>query len=209
MELRCICQTCKLPFYADYQTSEQYSYDGWSVGPNDIKVSVDESGNAKLDIVNKDFNFQDWITKNSADVRMPQVLECAKQLRSQYSWVGYVGYCWGGGVGFKVASKDRSGLFDSVTVAHSATPSEEEVHSIGVPFQILAAEHDPTFPPEVRDMCNREIPKLGVPYLFHHFPGVVHGFATKCDDSKASEKKALELAKNAVVFWMNSNKAEK
>lgn len=138
----------------------QCSFDGWFPGPNDIKVTVDESGQAKLDIVNKDFDFQNWISKNGADVRMPQVLECAKQLRNEYSWVGYAGYCWGGGVGFKVASKDHQGLFDSVTVAHSSSPSEEEVRSIGVPFQILDAEHDPTFPPEVKDMCNREIPKL-------------------------------------------------
>ena len=169
-------------------------------------MTVDENGTAKMDIVNKDFDFQSWFTANSPDVRMPQILECAKQLREQHSWVGYVGYCWGGGVGFKVASKDHSGLFDCVTVAHPATPSEEEVKAIGVPFQIIAPEHDPTFPPEVKEMCNREIPKLGVPYLYHHFPGVMHGFATKCDEAKESEKKALELAKNAVVFWMTSHK---
>ena len=169
-------------------------------------MSVDENGTAKMEIVNKDFNFGDWLAKNSLDVRMPAVLDCAKQLREQYSSVSYTGYCWGGGVGFRVAS---SGLFDSVTVAHSATPTDEEVAGISVPFQILAAEHDPTFPPDVVEKVNKEIPKLGVPYVYHHFPGMFHGFATKAADGKENEKKALELAKNAVVFWMNSHKAQK
>lgn len=47
---------------------------------------------------------------------------------------------------------------------------------------------------------------LGVDYVYHHFPNMVHGFATKCDKSKENERKALELAKNAVVFWMKAHR---
>jgi dienelactone hydrolase len=184
-----------------------FSYHGWSVGPNDIKISVDDEGNSKLEILNKDFDFPTWVTTNSADARLSEVLECAKELRKTYSWLGYSGYCWGGGVGFKIGS--QSELFNSISVAHSSTPTEEDVKAIKVPFQILAAEYDPTFPTEVKEMCNREIPKLGVDYVYHHFPGVVHGFATKVDDRVPSGKKALEQAKNAVIFWMTSHQGEK
>lgn len=162
-----------------------------------------------IDMLNKDFDFPGWIAKNNQDLRLPQILDFAKELRKQYSWLGFVGYCWGGGVGFKIASKEHSSLFDCITVAHPSTPSEGEVKSISVPFQIIAPEHDPTFEADAKELCQREIPKLGVPYLYYHFPGMLHGFATKCDESKASEKRALEAAKNAVVFWMTAHRGEK
>ena len=152
-----------------------------------------------MEVVNKNFNFGEWLTANSLDARISEVLECAEELRKTFSWLGYSGYCWGGGVGFRIGS--RTDLFNSITVAHSATPPEEEVKAIKVPFQIIAAQYDPTFPTEVKEMCNREIPKPGVDYLYH-FPGVSHGFATKVDDRVPNGKKALEQAKNAVVFWM-------
>lgn len=185
------------------------SFDGYSVGANDMKVTVDDEGKSKREILNKDFDFQDWFSKNSPDVRMPSVLECSRELRKQYSWVGFAGYCWGGSVGFKIASRHCSGLFDCVSVAHPVSPTEGEVRSISVAFQIIAPEHDPTFTQELKNLCNKEIPKIGVPYLYYHFPGMTHGFATKCVDSKASEKGALERVKNAVVLWMTSHRGEK
>ena len=204
-----ICLTCEsgqslLPYGTLANVS---SFRGWSVGPNDITFNVDEQGNSTLEVVNKDFDFPSWLTANSADARLPEVLECAKELRKTYSWLGYSGYCWGGAIGFKIGSVTE--LFHSITVAHSATPTEEEVKAIKVPFQIIAAEYDPTFPTEVKEMCNREIPKLGVDYVYQHFPGVTHGFATKVDDRVPSGKRALEQAKNAVVFWMTNHQDEK
>jgi hypothetical protein len=41
-----------------------------------------------------------------------------------------------------------------------------------------------------------------VDYIYHHFPGMVHGFATKADENSNDAKKQLEIAKNAVVFWI-------
>ena len=46
---------------------------------------------------------------------------------------------------------------------------------------------------------------LGVDYVYHHFPGMPHGFATKCDENDKNEKKQLEIAKNAVVFWISNH----
>ena len=143
--------------------------------------------------------------KNSPDVHLPAILECAKDLRSKYKKLAAVGFCWGGSVGFKLAGKANAGLFACITVTHPGTPTEDEVKDIGVPFQILAAEHDPPFPVEWREYCCKELPKLGVDFHFQYFSGQVHGFGTRCDEKKESEKKALELAKNAVVFWISNH----
>ena len=154
-----------------------------------------------MDVSDK-FDFGAWWGANNPDVRMPEILACARKLREQYSWIGVVGYCWGGLTGFKLASKPHAELFNCISIAHPGSPTEDDVRGISLPFQVLSAEHDPTFSTEMKEYCNKEIPKLGVDYQYHYFPGMVHGFATKCDPTKDREKKALELAKNSVVFWM-------
>lgn len=151
------------------------------------------------------FDMGKWFAENGMDIRLPEVIGVAKALRKQYSWVGAVGYCWGGAINFKLASKDHGGLVDCVCIAHPGGTTEDEVRKIAVPIQILAPEHDPTFQPQMRDFCNTEIPKLNVDYNFQYFPGMVHGFATRCDPSKEAEKRALELAKNAFVYWLSTH----
>ena len=179
------------------------SFHGFPIDPNDIDM-VKEGSGFKMKR-NEDFDWAGWFSKNGPDARMPEVLACARRLREQYSWVAAVGYCWGGSVGFKLASKSNAGLIDCVSIAHPGTPTEDDILSINVPFQIIAPEHDPTFTPESKDMCNKEIPKLNVDYCYHHFPDMYHGFVTKCDDTQERERKAVELAKNAVVFWLASH----
>ena len=68
-------------------------------------------------------------------------------------------------------------------------------------MQILDAEHDPMFNPEVKQHANLTIPTLGVEYDYQFFPGSHHGFAVRCDESNEGEKKALERAKNAAVAF--------
>ena len=43
---------------------------------------------------------------------------------------------------------------------------------------------------------------LQVDYVYHHFPGLPHGFCSKADEEDENSKKQLEVAKNAVVFWI-------
>ena len=149
-------------------------------------------------------DWKGWFERNDVNVRLSEVLACALELRQQYSMLGVVGYCWGGSTGFKLASKEHEGMFDCVSVVHPGSPTDEDVQSISVPFQFLMPQHDPMAPERV-DFCNREISKLGIDYQYQYFPDVPHGFAIRCDMSQPREKKALELAKNAVVYWMVSH----
>ena len=149
-----------------------------------------------------DFDWDGWFATNAVDVRMPEILASARLIRSQYPKLGAVGYCWGGAAMFKLASKQHEGLVNCVSMAHPGAPTKNDVYNIGVPIQILAPEYDEPFPAEWRDFCNLEIPKLGVEYYYQYFPGQTHGFAVRCNDIEEGEKRALELAKNAMVYWL-------
>ena len=169
----------------------------------DIKM-VKEGEGFKME-TNPNFDWQGWYTTNWPDTRMPEILDCIRSIRQNHSWIASVGYCWGGLVNFKLASKD---VVDCITIAHPGGPTEDEVKAIKIPVQIIAPEHDPTFSQEMKDFCNKEILKLGVDYIYHHFPGMLHGFTTKCDETNPHEKKQLETAKNAVVFWLVNHAPE-
>lgn len=77
-----------------------------------------------------------------------------------------------------------------------------EIDAISVPTQICAAEIDEHFPPEQTAYSNATIPSLGVAYDFQYFPGLAHGFATRGDPQAPAQRKGLERAKNAVVYWL-------
>lgn len=71
-------------------------------------------------------------------------------------------------------------------------------------MQILAPETDQMFSPELKTHANETIPTLGVEYSYEYFPGLVHGFATRGDPEDPKQKRGLERAKNAAVFWFVS-----
>jgi len=70
-----------------------------------------------------------------------------------------------------------------------------------VPVQILSPETDPMYTPELKAYSNEKIPTLGIEYSYEYFPGVAHGFAVRGDEKNEQQKRALERAKNAAVFW--------
>ena len=92
-------------------------------------------------------------------------------------------------------------LVDCISTAHPSWLIKEEINAVGVPVQILAPEHDPQFTPELKAHANSIISTLNVDFDYQYFPGAVHGFAVRCDQSDAMKKKALERAKNAAVGW--------
>lgn len=107
----------------------------------------------------------------------------------------------GGSINFKLASKEHGHLLDCVMIAHPGAPTDDDVRNLGVPVQIISPEYDPTFTQDRKDLCQSEIPKLGIDYTYNYFPKVMHGFCTKGDPKDEVQKHALEKAKTAVVNW--------
>lgn len=141
-----------------------------------------------------------FLQKNTKEIRYPEMLECAKLIRSRHSRTGCIGFCFGGWGAFRLGARDV-GLFDCIATAHPTHLTEEEISSIGVPVQIMAPEHDPQFTAELKTFSLQTIPTLNVPFDYQVFPGLTHGFATRGDPENDAERKGMERAKNAAVHW--------
>ncbi|KAJ9608173.1 hypothetical protein H2200_007161 [Cladophialophora chaetospira] len=182
--------------YADEVGATVYVPDffGGEVLPADI-LKKDPSGW-------KELNLPAFIARNTKAIRTPEILECARILRSRYKYTGAIGFCFGGWAVFRLGARDNGErLVDCISTAHPTWLTKEEIKNVGVPVQILAPEHDGEFTPELKAFANSTIPTLGVAYDYQYFPGLEHVFAVRGDLNKPAEREGLERAKNVAVFW--------
>lgn len=140
------------------------------------------------------------LKRNSKEIRQPEIFACAKALKQQYKRVGAIGFCYGGWACFRLGAKGEN-LVDCISMAHPSLVEKSEIDAVGVPVQIMAPETDQQFTPELKEHSNKVIPALGLDYDYQYFPGLVHGFAVKGDQSDKKQKDGLERAKNAAVAW--------
>lgn len=148
------------------------------------------------------FNLPEFINRNTKELRFPEILACARALKSQYPKLGAIGFCYGGWAVFKLAAYGPE-LVDCISTAHPSLLTEEEISAGRVPTQIIAPEHDYLMTVELKAYCNQVIPALGLPYEYVYFPRLSHGFATRGDLSNVDQKQGLERAKRAAVNWFN------
>ena len=140
----------------------------------------------------------DFIGRNSKQLRRPEILAAAKELKLKYNKVGAIGYCYGGWAVFQLGEKGNN-LVDCISTAHPSFVDKREIEMLGVPIQILAPETDTQLTPELKEFCNRIIPTLGLDYAYEFFPGLAHGFATRGDPEIQVQKNGLERAKNSII----------
>ncbi|KAF2709395.1 alpha/beta-hydrolase [Pleomassaria siparia CBS 279.74] len=146
------------------------------------------------------FGIPAFIGKNSKDLRFPEMKASAQALKVEFPKVAAIGYCYGGWACFKLGA-DPS-LIDAIAVAHPSLVEKSEIDALKVPVQIVAAETDHTFTPELKEYANKVIPGLNVQYEYIYFPGLQHGFAARGNQNNKIEVDGLEKAKrNAVSFF--------
>lgn len=92
-------------------------------------------------------------------------------------------------------------MVDCISTAHPSLLEMGEIERVSVPVQICAPETDPEFTPELKAHANRVIPTLGIDYDYQYFKGLAHGFATRGDPNDPKQRRGLERAKNAAVYW--------
>lgn len=141
-----------------------------------------------------------FLGRNSKDKRYPEIEAVAKEIKSKHSKLGAIGFCWGAWAVFRLAGKDKN-LLDSVSVAHPSLLEESDISGLAVPVQFIVPETDPMFTPELKEYTLKTVPGLGVDFNYDYYPGLVHGFATRGDQSDAKQKAGLERAKNSAVWW--------
>jgi dienelactone hydrolase len=145
-----------------------------------------------------------FIGRNTRDIREPEILACAKALRSElrHKKIGAVGFCFGGWAVFRLGAREHSPpLVDCISAGHPTWLTKEDISGVGVPVQVLAPEIDSVYTAELKSFTFETIPTLGVPFDYQHFPGVEHACFIRGDREKAGERQAMARAKNAVVGW--------
>lgn len=141
-----------------------------------------------------------FMERNSKDARSPEIFAFAKYMRSKYSRVGAIGFCFGGWGVFQLGAVGNS-LVDCISTAHPSFLTMTEIDDVDVPVQILAPEIDPMFTTELKAHSNETIPKRGLPYDYQYFPGLEHAFATRGNPNNRAERRGMVRAKNAAVCW--------
>ncbi|KAL2783212.1 Alpha/Beta hydrolase protein [Aspergillus keveii] len=148
-----------------------------------------------------ELNLPAFILRQSKEIRAPEIVECAKILRSTHQRTAAVGFCYGGWGVFRLGERGQN-LVDCISTAHPSFLEETEIDKVGVPVQILAPEVDPMFTPELKAYSNEVIPGLGVAYNYQYFPGLEHAFAVRGNPANAGERMGMKRAKDSVVHWL-------
>ncbi|KAI6080834.1 dienelactone hydrolase family protein [Hypoxylon rubiginosum] len=152
------------------------------------------------------FDFAGFLQRQGREVREGAIFEAAKELRKTYKKIGAIGYCYGGWAAFRLGAKEHNPpLVDAISMGHPSLVTTKDIDEVAVPVQILAPEHDFVYTPELKAHTLATIPKLGIEFDYHHYPGVEHGAFIRGDDTKPGERKAMANAKTAAVAWFNQH----
>jgi dienelactone hydrolase len=150
-----------------------------------------------------EFDLKGFMAKNARDIREPEIFQCAKALRAKYKKIGAVGFCYGGWAVLRLGAKEHQPpLVDCVSMGHPSLLIKKDIDEVAVPVQILAPEIDPVFTPELKTHSFVTLQKLGLPFDYQHFPGVVHACFIRGDPGKPGEREAMARGKNAAVGWL-------
>ncbi|KAK2596381.1 hypothetical protein N8I77_013273 [Diaporthe amygdali] len=176
----------------------------------------------------QEVDLEGFLAKNGRDIREPEIFACAKELREKIiappfhlrriyikqlnlyfadAFVGAVGFCYGGWAAFRLGAREHQPpLVNCISVGHPSLLTKRDIDEIAVPVQVLAPEHDPSYTVELKEYTCRTVPRLGVPFLFRHFPHVEHACFCRGDAKKSLEREALVKGKKAVVYWIREFK---
>ncbi|KAI1875062.1 uncharacterized protein JN550_002491 [Neoarthrinium moseri] len=144
-----------------------------------------------------------FLTRNSRENREPEIIECARALRAQYKKVAAAGFCYGGWACLRLGAKEHQpALVDCIVIGQPSHVVEKDIDEVAVPVQILAPETDMLYTDDLKLHTFVTLQKTGVPFDYHHFPGVEHGCLVRGDETKEGEREAMVRGKTAAIGWI-------
>ncbi|KAH6660467.1 dienelactone hydrolase family protein [Truncatella angustata] len=147
------------------------------------------------------------VTRNSREIREPEIFEFARILRQKHKKIGAAGFCYGGWACFRLAAAEHQPpLVDCITVGHPSLLVKKDINEVGkIPVQMLAPEKDLQYTEELKLHTFQTLPKLGVPFVYEHFPGVEHACFVRGNEKMEGERLAMIRGKNAAVAWFREH----
>jgi len=146
--------------------------------------------------------FGPFMARNGNDVRVPLVRNFIQELREKHGFtkIGTVGYCFGGRISTLMAANEQT---VANVICHPATLNiPQEIEAIKNPTLWICAETDQTFPVPAQKQTEEILQKRGIPTVFKFYPGTVHGFAVRGDESEPQVFKAkVDALEQTVNFF--------
>lgn len=137
-------------------------------------------------------------------MRHVAVEACARAIKAEHGFkrLGAIGFCYGGWAVCHLASKERAApLVDAISMGHPSWLTKDDVANLTVPLQILAPQHDHSFPTELKLYTFETLLKLNLPFEYVHYPDIIHGGLVRGSERVAKEREAMAAAKNSAVAW--------
>ncbi|GAA6029033.1 hypothetical protein JCM8097_001561 [Rhodosporidiobolus ruineniae] len=121
-----------------------------------------------------------------------------------YQRIGWVGYCWGGGLAIRLATADSP--VDVAICAHPGGITSEHFKAVSKPVALICAETDQLFDEHKAAaiaILEEKKQATGLPYVVNdHYPATVHGFAARPNLANPTTKASFETSlKDTVVFF--------
>lgn len=150
---------------------------------------------SKLDLPN-------FMQTNNRHAREPEIVKFARYLRSKYTKVCAVGFCYGGWAVMRLGAQEHQpALVDCIVAAHPSFLTEKDVDEVAVPVHMLAPEEDQMYTAELKRHTFDSLLNRKVPFDYQHFPGVEHGCFIRGDLRKPGEQDAMLQGRKAAVAW--------
>ncbi|KAJ9606322.1 hypothetical protein H2200_009283 [Cladophialophora chaetospira] len=149
-----------------------------------------------------EIDFAGFLSRNTREIREPEIFAAARLLRQKFKRVGAIGFCFGGWAVFRLGAAEHDPpLVDAISTGHPSLLTKKDIDEVSVPVQLLAPEHDPAYPAEMKTHTFETVMKKGVYFDYVHFPGVEHGALTRGSEDVKGEREAMARAKDAAVNW--------
>lgn len=156
-----------------------------------------------------EFDIVAWSARHSKEKTFPAILSSAQAVRVSHTRVAAIGFCYGGWASFALGSSalnpigdHAQPLLNCLSIGHPSWLTKAEIDEVAVPVQIVAAEIDPVFIPEMKEYAWKVVGEKKVPFDYRAFPGVEHSFCTRGNPEDEREMRAMERAKRAQVAWV-------
>jgi dienelactone hydrolase len=74
-----------------------------------------------------------FTSRNSRDIREPEIFACAKLLREKYKHIGAIGFCFGGWAVFRLGAQEHDPpLVDCISTGHPTWLTKKDIDEVNV-----------------------------------------------------------------------------